>query len=574
MRRIAFVFAFALLAAGVDVPAGAALPTEDFWKQPTFARLAPWAAGASSDYLFRSLCADAYVNPYSSSENVNLIHEDGIIEVSELGQEGCFTPQNEPALAVNPQNSKHLVAAANEYRDEVFVYVSLDGGESWRNVIVPTESPDEPFFTVTDEIGGDPVLAFGPDGTLYYSFIAFSRDYPVSGIGVSASHDGGITWEPPVLVRGDVDPTIFHDKEWIAVDPNTGEVYVTWTRFEFSEYGEYERSPIVLSVSRDKGQTWTEPIEISDDQHPYNQGSIPQVAADGTLWVAFESASPAQGYAHNVVALAEIRTPHVPKPILREVARVWDDWNCYPFNEDWRHTLTGMNFRVSNLPAFALDPTTGEMVIAWADNQGQANCGDMILTLMDAFFLGESSSQVKIITSANGKEWTSPKTITSDESDKVYPAVDAYAGDIVITYYTRAYAPESQLCSFDGQSPGQSTCLDLAAKSSADGFRDEQRVSDQSSNTYAQFGGRFIGDYNTVVILPSGEAFAVWADSRGDPTRTTPNQDIYGARLTLSSSSHSNERWALLGALALLGILIGVRMRAFEEEPLPEEPQP
>src|SRR5215212_9317392 len=44
--------------------------------------------------------------------------------------------QNEPFVAVNPNNSRHIVVGANSWqagngRFDVFAYVSFDGGRSW-----------------------------------------------------------------------------------------------------------------------------------------------------------------------------------------------------------------------------------------------------------------------------------------------------------------------------------------------------------------------------------------------------------------------------------------------------------
>src|SRR5256886_13761704 len=81
--------------------------------------------------------------------------------------------------------------------------------------------------------GGDPVLAFAPDGTLYYSALVYDFSYPnrtPSGVAVAASHDGGATWGAPVMVHYEAANNFFNDKEWIAAGAG-GNVYVTWTLF-------------------------------------------------------------------------------------------------------------------------------------------------------------------------------------------------------------------------------------------------------------------------------------------------------------------------------------------------------
>ena len=125
---------------------------------------------------------------------------------------GCTTPQNETTIAVNPTNPNNLIAGANDYRvccdftglndATAWAYSSFDGGQTWGNVQVPglTAETGATGSMKKFDSAGDPVMAFGSDGTAYYANIAFSRVSPVSGIVVSRSTDGGKTWSAPNLV--------------------------------------------------------------------------------------------------------------------------------------------------------------------------------------------------------------------------------------------------------------------------------------------------------------------------------------------------------------------------------------
>ena len=113
-----------------------------------------------------------------------------------------------------------------------WAYHSMDGGATWTNVQVPgltAETGGQGNFKRVDS-AGDPALAFGPDGTLYYANIVFSRDTFASGVAVSVSNDGGATWGAPTMVTYVDAGNYFNDKEWIAAGPN-GSVVLTWTRF-------------------------------------------------------------------------------------------------------------------------------------------------------------------------------------------------------------------------------------------------------------------------------------------------------------------------------------------------------
>jgi hypothetical protein len=240
---------------------------------------------------------------------------------SELGQD--FAPDNEIAIAVNPNDPDHLVAGSNDY------YYRFNNATGARQALVPTG-----FFTSFDggqtwidgqipmRIGngaGDPSPAFDArHGAVLMAQLenvaGYGGFYVAHGnVSVSRSTDGGVTWSEPITVLkgngagiGPAKNAIFWDKEWITVDNNPssayyGRAYVTATRYKNGLHGSYLDSPIFLSYSDDGGLTWTEPKEISGSNPDFctyqetgpagecdeDQFSIPEVAADGTLYVHF-----------------------------------------------------------------------------------------------------------------------------------------------------------------------------------------------------------------------------------------------------------------------------------------------
>lgn len=76
-----------------------------------------------------------------SSANANAIVNDTTFPLADGTQ--CYNPQNEQNIAINPTNGQNVVTSANDYRAgfRAFVYVSTDGGNTFRNVLLPGWDP-------------------------------------------------------------------------------------------------------------------------------------------------------------------------------------------------------------------------------------------------------------------------------------------------------------------------------------------------------------------------------------------------------------------------------------------------
>jgi len=454
----------------------------------------------------------------------------------------CYNPQNEQNLVINPRNRNNIVTSSNDYRygfGACWAYVTTDGGATWHDVVMPgwTNITGAKGQFVKTGCGGDPVMAFAPDGSLYFAALTYNLDkFPreMSGVAVSKSTDGGLHWAPPVMVSYNAAGNFFYDKEWIGVS-NDGTVNLTWTKFYQGPKGlSYIKSPIVISQSKNGGKSWSSVKEVSDAAHPYNQGSAVAMAPNGTLYVSYEG-STGPGFAQDSLVVAR-STDGGNTFSNQNVARIWDDLDCYPRQlpgGQGRQTLTGEQLRLPVMPSLAIDPTTGLVAVGWADDQGAGNCGSG-----GTSFIGTTSNQIKVATSTNGTSWN-VQAITSTAPDKLFASVGANAGVLSVAYYTRDYAttPGNTLCeakvrdSVTGDISPLSTanvCLDWALKTSTDGgatWSSQVRITSHSSNPYILFAGSFIGDYEGTAVDDQGKTWTVWTDFRGNPGLTSPNQD-------------------------------------------------
>ncbi|HEV8360908.1 MAG TPA: sialidase family protein, partial [Candidatus Thermoplasmatota archaeon] len=216
---------------------------------------------------------------------------------------------NEVTIAVNPTKPDNVVAGAKDYFPASAgecvwdgYYVTQDGGATFTSSNVPG-SPwkllNDPGSFAPNELTSywcltDPSYAFGPDGTLYMGVMAYQGD-PVTGSKTGAgvlpmgglndwafnrvaqavviSHDGGDTIDGISIVDFGSFPLNFHDREWLATDPESGAIYDVWTT------GLLEGNMFYRST--DGGATWGQPVFLDGLPIPDPNANTP-----GGLYVA------------------------------------------------------------------------------------------------------------------------------------------------------------------------------------------------------------------------------------------------------------------------------------------------
>ncbi len=436
---------------------------------------------------------------------------------------------NELTIAVNPTNPLNIIASGKDYTPSEAVdcvrdgiYVTHDGGKTWQNSNVPG-SPwrllDDPaafepdaeltkYWCVTD-----PVLAFGPDGTAYWSIMPYQCDaasgsktgdgvlpqggfndwfWTCSSMYVLVSDDGGATW--PIVREVAFGPRLEHDKQWMSVAPD-GTVLLCWDRdpsYQITSALEQVSSQLnapgymVCATSHDKGRSWSDVTDVN-----------PEGSWDGFLpWVDWDSNNHAWMAAidseGNVIVSHSADGLAWDEPIV-----VGSYTNPPPSGAFGWPALNGSAFRTFALPSLGVDrsggPYDGTLYVTWMDHSGT-----------DAEVLMTVSHDA-------GATWTEPTRVHDDapESgfDQFMPAVNVGPdGTADVVWYDRRDDPNNHL-------------FDLYYTYSTDGgqtWAENLRVSESSSDeqySHHQNGMIFMGDYIDIDST-HGHAYPVWVDTR------------------------------------------------------------
>ncbi|MDQ2745278.1 MAG: glycoside hydrolase [Chloroflexota bacterium] len=341
----------------------------------------------------------------------------------------AFAAHSEPYVAENPRNPSVLVAGSKFFTDpahylfKIGTFFSTNGGQSW------TDAGLLPGFAAY-RLVSDVTFAFSPNGSLAYACVIAVNGLS-TGVFVSRSRDGGRSWGAPATVFLDTQGIYFNDKPWIAVDStrgaHRGAVYVAWNLDEGDRAGKGSNRPvtgIAVSRSSDYGKTFSPPVVVSrfDTQH-FAIGATPQVTPNGRLSIAFLAMIGTGKQTREAMDLVSSAdggiTFSAPRAIVPAVVGLPN------------HLSHGI-FRNLSLPAFAVSPSTGSMMIAWAD-----------LRNGDADILKSSSFD-------GGQTWSVPARVNHDRihdgKDQFQPALAvAPDGVYACAWFDRRFDPADRL---------------------------------------------------------------------------------------------------------------------------------
>jgi Neuraminidase (sialidase) len=263
---------------------------------------------------------------------------------------------------------------------------STDGGVTWTNGFLPgitnVQGAGNPY-----DRDSDPSVTYDPRHAVWMisSLPIVESGAEIPAVIVSRSTDGGLSWDNPISVTGNV---VSSDKDWIVCDswthsPFYGHCYVEWDDFSQGDL-------IYMSTSTDGGITWGPPLSPAGGT-AFGLGGQPVVQPNGTVVVPFEG---------NGIQAFRSTNGGASWSSAVTVSSVSD------------HAEAG-NLRSSPLPSAAGDGG-GKIYVVWQDCRFRFGC---------------SSNDIVLSTSMDGVTWTSPARIPEDSRnstvDHFIPGIDA-----------------------------------------------------------------------------------------------------------------------------------------------------
>ncbi len=323
-----------------------------------------------------------------------------------VNEKGSTKPE-EVTIAINTVKPNELAAGANI----VYSYNSSDEGKTWV----------QDSMSSTLGVYGDPCVIYDGLGNLYFAHLSNpANGYFIDRIVVQKSTDNGLTWDDGKGIG--LNSPKNQDKEWLAVDLSNDKyknnLYVSWTEFDsYNSPNPMDSSRILFSRSVDHGESWSEPVKVSDrsgdclDSDSTDEGAVPTVGPNGEIYLSWAG----------------------PNGIMFDKSTDGGQSfgkDIFVTNQPggWDFNVPGI-FRCNGLPITACDTShsayRGNIYINWSDQRN-----------------GTSNTDVFIIKSTDGgKTWGRVIKVNDDKTDRqqffTWMTIDQTTGYIYVVFYDR-----------------------------------------------------------------------------------------------------------------------------------------
>jgi hypothetical protein len=298
-------------------------------------------------------------------------------------------------VAAEPGTFSALGTGKNKgQKFELPTNVHLD--KPWLGVDIPR--PGAATCTITTQGLEGPITQTVPAGMVYMAYSVFSGEGPTerSDIMFTRSADCGETWSTPITLSRKQD--VFNQGATIAIDPNTGSVYVAWRRFSTVNSGD-DTDALMVSRSLDLGKKFSAPGK----GHKFKAKKVGKIA-------------------YKLGRLLEHRKPKKPH-VVEQLTEEFDQATT-PLNP--QNPIGSLSFRTNAYPTLAFDGQS-RLYMAWSERGFGAARPDP----------EDGDARIVISTTTNGVAFTAPKAIsnTALPGHQIMPSMTFAGGKLLVVYY-------------------------------------------------------------------------------------------------------------------------------------------
>ncbi|MDP9250010.1 MAG: hypothetical protein M3O78_01410 [Chloroflexota bacterium] len=485
--------------------------------------------------------------------------------------------QNEPALAIDPRDSRVMVGSSNDYcavyNDGVDAngapipsgpvwlgyYRSQNSGGAFTSSLVPGYPGDTSTLGALSKAreagAGDPVLAWDANGRLFMgaeasgdpagSIKTFGDEWVaryVNSGGNTTLNDGKRYAGTTIVAKGSAAPSllgVFHDKTSIEADRTDsacrGNVYFAWTRFNGNG-----ANAIYFSRSTDHGVTFSSPVRLSSSVQSVQFPDI-SVTSNGHVYISFRQyAFDGEPNAVDIVKSTNCGATFSPPKVLRTIAPMGlvdvltsggSARDCGDAAGACQSGYTFFRAGIGTGPRSTADQADSAhewvYLLYEAIVPGSEVATGTTFGWADASGKGGQSAIYYLrYNGATGGKTTPVRVASTSDSQQLFPDLAVDAGVIHALWYDSRNDVMNDASSFRVRPIGNDAAgnvgpgFDVFAAwrpISSGGWSSATRLSDVTSNgQYEQFSGRtvpFGGDY-LWIDSKAGLTFGVWTDWR------------------------------------------------------------
>jgi hypothetical protein len=420
------------------------------------------------------------------------------------------------------------------------VAASGNRGRSFTGLPFLNPGPDRGTF-----LGGDPVVVCSDPRHFAYASLLSQAQFDsqgnllqaLTGIAISRSSTGGLTWDSPIAAVTKDANANFLDKEWLAIDPgNPNNLYVTYT--DFQAHGtELNCPPGIIGVgsgpdvllemvaSKDGGASWSSPVVI-DSQCSLGIGqnlSGTQVAVGrkGVVYVAYASIDQKN-------AEMRFRSSTDGGVTFGPVVIVGKAITASTVGID---NLQG-NFRTNAFPTMAVDAFAGAhrgaLYLVWTD-ASRTQLPDLIGNVFTGDPVYSFGDVVLSVSDDGGTSWSAPRLVSPTPSTFKGAGRDQFMAGVALDA-SGALA----VCYSDRRNDARNFAIDHFCSLSRDQGKTFKDVRETPSSwtptrgTDVFINPAYMGDYDTVSSDATGANAGFFNTFQ---VQTNTNPDVFGMRL-------------------------------------------